>query len=171
MMKKKIAMSIGCLVLAGLSGCCNIITRVEGEFAPYACAPHPYYCTAETWPDVALSRTYLCCTAARLAAELWPIAVVDEVFEVACDTVLLPVDLTGLYCRTDEQRKKLAEIRERRKKIAERVARRRSGHSVQGEGDTLPSHPVISFRRVSPPPPEKNPAAPVISEKRVGPVK
>ena len=77
-MKKKIAMSIGCLMLAGLSGCCNIITRVEGEFAPYACAPHPYYCTAEVWPDVALSRTYLCGTVFVLARAMWPISVVDE---------------------------------------------------------------------------------------------
>ena len=121
----KIAKTIGCLALVGLSGCCNINTRVEGEFAPYACAPHPYFCTAEIWPDVALSRTYLCGTAAGMAVGLWPITVIDEVFEVACDTVLLPVDLTGMYCRTDEQRKKLAEIRERRKEIAERYKQRK----------------------------------------------
>ena len=168
-MKKNMAMSIGCLMLAGLSGCCNINTRVKGEFAPYACAPHPYFCTAEIWPDVALSRIYLCGTAAGIARGLWPISVVDEVFEVALDTVLLPVDLVGLCCRTDEQRKKLAEIRERRKKLAENVARRRSGLPVQGA--THPSRPVISLRRVTTPPPGESPSATVISEKRAEPVK
>ena len=130
-MKKNMAMAIVCLVIAGVSGCCNIITRVEGEFAPCACAPHPYYCTAEVWPDVALSRTYLCGTAFALARAVWPICVVDEVFEVAFDTVFLPVDLTGMYCRTDEQRMKLADIRERRKEIAEWHERRMKGEDVE----------------------------------------
>jgi hypothetical protein len=129
-MKKNMAMSIGCLVMAGMLGCCNIFTRVEGEFAPYACAPHPYYCTAEVWPDVALSRTYLCGTVAALAVEVWPISVFDEVFEVALDTVFLPVDLTGMCCRTDEQRKKLAEVHELRKTIAEEHERRMKGADV-----------------------------------------
>ena len=101
-MKKEIAMSTGCLMLAGLSGCCNIITRVEGEFAPYACAPHPYFCTAEVWQDVAFSREYHCGLAAGIAMMMWPFCVVDEVCEVVLDTVFLPVDLTYLCFRTDE---------------------------------------------------------------------
>ncbi len=125
-MKKKIAMSIGCLVLAGLSGCCNIITRTEGNGAPYACTPYPYYCTAEIWPGVILDYgDYYCGTKVMLMRRLWLLSVVDEVFEVALDTVFLPVDLTSLYCFTDERRKKIAEDREWRKKIAEERERRK----------------------------------------------
>ena len=154
-MKKKIAMSTGCLILAGLSGCCNIITRVEGEFAPYACAPHPYYCTAEVWPDVALSRTYLCGTVYALARAMWPISVVDEVGEVVFDTVFLPVDLTGMYCRTDEQRKRLAEVHELRNEIAEMHERRMKG------ADVASCYPIQVIQQ----PPE---AAPTIQVRPVG---
>ena len=92
-------MSIRCLMLVGLSGCCNYCTRTEGEIAPYACTPHPYYCTAEIWQDVALTRKYHCGTAAALAIQTWPISVVDEVCEVALDTVFLPVDLAWLLAK------------------------------------------------------------------------
>ena len=115
-MKKSMAMLLGCLVVAGLTGCCNIETRVDDEFAPYACAPHPYYCTAETWPYVVNPAHNAAC--GRMAAfmiQMWPIFVVDEVCEVALDTVLLPVDLIGQCCRTDEQRKKLEQVYEKRK--------------------------------------------------------
>ena len=88
--------AVGCLLVAGVSGCCNYCTRTEGEIAPYACAPHPYYCTAEVWPDVALTRKYYCPTAAGLAIETWPISVVDEMCEVVFDTFFLPADLVWL---------------------------------------------------------------------------
>ena len=100
-MKLKVVMSIGCLVIAGLSGCCNYATRTEGKVAPYACAPHPYYCTAEVWQDVTLTRKYDCGLAATCALMVWPITVVDEVCEVAFDTVFLPVDLTYLFVKGD----------------------------------------------------------------------
>ncbi|MBQ3807799.1 MAG: hypothetical protein II840_07570 [Kiritimatiellae bacterium] len=100
-MKFRIVMSIGCLMIAGLSGCCNYATRTEGKVAPYACAPHPYYCTAEVWQDVAFAREYYCGLVAMFALATWPITVVDEVCEVAFDTVFLPVDLTYLFVKDD----------------------------------------------------------------------
>ena len=113
-------MSIGCLMLAGMLGCCNCITRMEGNGAPYVCAPYPYYCTAETWPGVILDYgDHYCGTKVMLMRRLWLFCVVDEMFEVALDTVFLPVDLTSLYFCSDERRKKIAEDRERRKKRAD----------------------------------------------------
>ncbi len=88
-------------MVAGIAGCCNYCTRTEGEIAPYACAPHPYYCTATIWPDVALTRKYHCGTAAAFARIAWPFSVVDEVGEVAFDTVFLPVDLMCLFTKKD----------------------------------------------------------------------
>ena len=98
-MRLGMVMSIGCLMIAGLSGCCNYATRTEGKVAPYACVPHPYYCTAEVWQDVAFTRKYDCGLAATYALMVWPITVVDEVCEVALDMVFLPVDLTCLFAK------------------------------------------------------------------------
>ena len=108
-MKLGIAMSIGCLLVAGLSGCYNYWVRTGdkdilsdlGVDVPYACAPHPYFCTAVVWPEVALSRDYQCGLAAALAVEMWPFSVVDEACEIALDTVFLPVDLTYLLKKED----------------------------------------------------------------------
>ena len=100
-MRLGMVMSIGCLMIAGLSGCCNYATRTEGKVAPYACAPHPYYCTAEVWQDVAFTRKYDCGLAATCALMVWPITVVDEVSEVAFDKVFLPVDFTYLFVKDD----------------------------------------------------------------------
>lgn len=112
LMKKNIAIPIGCLMMAGLFGCCNYIARTEGEVAPYACAPHPYYCTAEIWPGVILDYGKHCCGMKVAIMRLtWPFCVVDMMFEVALDTVFLPVDLTCLCFCTDEERKKIAEDR------------------------------------------------------------
>lgn len=108
-MKLGMAMPIACLLAVSLSGCLNYLVRTEdkdvlsdlGGDPPYACAPHPYFCTAEIWPDVALSRDYGCGFAAGLAVQLWPLAVVDEACEIALDTVFLPVDLTYLFMKED----------------------------------------------------------------------
>ena len=110
-MKKRMVMSIGCLMAVVLSGCCNYLVRMKdkdlpddwGRDAPYACAPHPYFCTAEVWQDVAFSREYHCGLAAGIAMMMWPFCVVDEVCEVVLDTVFLPVDLTYLCFCADEQ--------------------------------------------------------------------
>ena len=108
-MKKRMAMSIGCLLVVVLSGCCNYLVRTKdkdlpddwGKDAPCACAPHPYFCTAEVWQDVALSREYHCGLAAGFAIMMWPFCVVDEVCEVVFDTVFLPVDLMYLFMKKD----------------------------------------------------------------------
>ena len=102
-MRLGMVISIGCLTIVGVSGCCNYATRTEGKVAPYACAPHPYYCTAEVWQDVAFTRKYDCGLAATCALMVWPITVVDEVCEVAFDTVFLPVDLTYLFVKDDDE--------------------------------------------------------------------
>jgi hypothetical protein len=75
--------------------------RTEGKVAPYVCAPHPYYCTADVWQDVAFTREYDCGLAATCALMVWPITVVDEVCEVALDMVILPVDLTYMFAQDD----------------------------------------------------------------------
>ena len=153
-MKKTIAMSIGCLVLAGLSGCCNCITRTEGNGAPYACAPYPYYCTAETWPGVILDYgDHYCGTKVMLMRRMWLFCVVDEVFEVALDTVFLPVDLTSLYCFTNERRKEIAEARERRKKIAEEHERRKKYPDIEPRSISIVkvvAPPSVSMAHVLP---------------------
>ena len=65
------------------------------------CAPSPYYCTATLWTDCVCApfRAFGggVSTAGRtwdaVATVTWPFWVVDEVCEVALDTVFLPVDV------------------------------------------------------------------------------
>ena len=107
-MKKRVEMLIGCLMIVGLSGCCNYFVRTEDKDAPYACAPHPYYCTARVWSVVsrdAVRNPPPRCCAIPAAVEIlvWPFSVVDEVCEVAFDTVFLPVDLTYLLVKEDDE--------------------------------------------------------------------
>ncbi len=130
--KKKMAMSFGCLMMVGVLGCCNIGMRADDELAPYACAPHPYFCTAGIWQYVVdPTHDSYCGTMAYIMIELWPFFVVDEVFEVALDTVFLPVDLTSMYCLTEERRKKVADYYERQKSIADYHERRKKGETEE----------------------------------------
>ena len=92
--------ALGALLLCG--GCCNIGTRFGAtRRTPVFCAPSPYYCTATLWTDCVCApfRAFGggVSTAGRtwdaVATVTWPFWVVDEVCEVALDTVFLPVDV------------------------------------------------------------------------------
>lgn len=107
MMNMKVAMTIGCLSLAGLAGCCNCLIRTENNIAPYACAPHPYYCTADVWQDIVFTRKYHCGQCYIFMMWMWPVTVVDEVCEVALDTFFLPLDLMCLFTREDDVRERV----------------------------------------------------------------
>lgn len=112
--KLGMAMSIGCLMAVGVSGCANYLVRTGDENVrsrigvdlPYACAPYPYLCTAEMWKPVSLysfrhPRPDCCGMPGALEIGLWPFFAVDEACEVALDTVFLPVDLTYLLMKED----------------------------------------------------------------------
>ncbi|MBR4258429.1 MAG: hypothetical protein IKQ17_05320 [Kiritimatiellae bacterium] len=114
MLKLGMAMSIGCLMAVGVSGCANYLVRTGDENVrsrlgvdlPYACAPYPYLCTAEMWKPVSLysfrhPRPDCCGMPGALEIEFWPLFAVNEVCEVALDTIFLPVDLTYLLVKED----------------------------------------------------------------------
>lgn len=84
------------VVISVCCGCCNIMTRTDNRTSPYACAPHPYYCTWEdlnvlaapfsepTGPEGSIAKAY--------ATVFSPVFLVDLPFEIALDTVFFPVD-------------------------------------------------------------------------------
>lgn len=92
--------------LAMLAGCCNYMTRTEGD-TPYACAPYPYYCTWEdakvltypfhrpSGPEGGIARAY--------ATVLFPFFLVDLPCEAVLDTVFMPADLTYMLCKEDSK--------------------------------------------------------------------
>lgn len=79
-----------------MTGCANLNVRLS---KPYVCAKHPYYCTAEAWSDCVCAPFQLGSSNdpiwTSFATLTWPFWLVDEVAEVALDTVFLPVD--GIY--------------------------------------------------------------------------
>ena len=88
------------------SGCMNCLSRFEEGTSFYKTngwngREHPYRSTKEIWDcvclpfgdggqDPILYGIVVCIT--------WPFWLVDDVLEVAVDTVLLPVDLIGMSC-------------------------------------------------------------------------
>ena len=101
---------------AFLCGCCNLIKRTEccevvlGEErgSPYACSDHPYYCTTSVAKDCLAAPYYAVAgcdnidwakaTLYLVATLTYPFWVVDEVCEVAADTVMFPVDAVWYWC-------------------------------------------------------------------------
>lgn len=86
-----------------LAGCANYAMRTDSSrrFGPYVCEPYPYAATAGVFDDCLLAplRTFDVIgdrtndpIGNALCTLTWPFWVVDEVFEVALDTVFLPVD-------------------------------------------------------------------------------
>lgn len=87
-------------------GCANLNERLS---APYACARSPYYCTAEAWTDCVCAPFKLGNGNSQdpiwtcFATLTWPFWLVDEVAEVALDTVFLPVDGIYALCKAKPQ--------------------------------------------------------------------
>lgn len=93
---RRIQLAMAAFALALLAGCANINVRTS---KPYACAPHPYYCTERTWSRCVCAPFQFGSSNdpiwTSFATLTWPFWLVDEVAEVALDTVFLPVD--GIY--------------------------------------------------------------------------
>ena len=74
--------------------------------AAYVCSPYPYWATASVWEECVCaplkvdSKTGSDGIWYAFATVSWPFWVVDEVCEVALDTVFLPVD--GIYMLVKE---------------------------------------------------------------------
>lgn len=96
LLRDLIRSAFGVIVILCLSGCMNVWSR---SAKPYLCARHPYYCTAVAWTDCVCAPLHIGNSNdpiwTSLATLTWPFWVVDEVAEVAIDTVFLPVD--GIY--------------------------------------------------------------------------
>ena len=89
-----------------VSGCNNVMVRSS---EPYGVAGHPYECTAEVW-DCCVSAPWKVTEGPEgiwyaVATITWPFWLVDEVLEVACDTVMLPADATYYYCHKKETKR------------------------------------------------------------------
>lgn len=94
-----------CLLIAACTGCANLVERINHK--PYACARSPYYCTAEAWTDCVCAPFKLGNSQDPIwtcfATLTWPFWLVDEVAEVALDTVFLPVDGIYALCKDKPQ--------------------------------------------------------------------
>lgn len=105
MMKKIISASIECLTIAGLAGCCNIRAHMSDHKEPAGvyrgvreCSydmAHPFRRPGEGKNGLVIAYFPV----------IFPIVLVDLVFEVAADTITFPYDLVAL-CVTgkDEER-------------------------------------------------------------------
>lgn len=92
------------IILLFGGGCCNIAVRSQsGKRSPYFLQPHPYYSTAEAWSDCVCAPFQLGSSNdpiwTSFATLTWPFWLVDEVAEVALDTIFLPFDATYYCCK------------------------------------------------------------------------
>jgi len=92
------------IVLLFGGGCCNMAVRSQsGKRSPYFLQPHPYYSTAQVWDDCICAPFQLGKSNdpiwTSLATITWPVWLVDDVCEVALDTIFLPADATYYCCK------------------------------------------------------------------------
>lgn len=103
-----------CKGVSLLSGCCNIGVRsrtVYTSSAPEWCSPHPYFCTQKVFEE-AVSAPWRTLFGGTMrfgergigdawCTVTWPFWAVDELFEIAADTLFLPVDAVYVLAKDD----------------------------------------------------------------------
>ena len=91
-------------IAALCGGCCNITMRSEStKQAPYFIQPHPYCSTVNVWNDCICAPWHLDggtdAIWPAIVTLTYPFWIIDEVCEVALDTVFLPIDATYYCCK------------------------------------------------------------------------